>query len=284
MRKASFVRATVVALVLLLLMTSTAFAQAAGPATAGTTEDRTEEAKGLFAAGKASFDAGRYNDARDYFTRSHAISGKPGLLYNIALAADRAREDDAALEAYEKYLTQVPDAENRAEVERRVTALREAKARREATLAKPEAAPAPEPVAPEPAAEAPAPIPTPDLAATGDASQNGPRDATRPSLAQWIAVGASGAVLVTGGVLLGLALSDKSTVENAEDGTRLDAIEAAHDRVPTFSTVGGILLGAGVAGLAASITWIVIDAGNETRGGNVALRVGPGVVQLEGRL
>jgi len=107
-------------------------------------DDRTEEAKGLFAAGRAAFDAGRYEDALDYFERSHAISKKPGLLYNIGLSHDRLRNDEKALAAYDAYLAAVPEAENRATVETRAAAIRAALARREPA---PTAAPAPAEVA-----------------------------------------------------------------------------------------------------------------------------------------
>ena len=109
----------------------------ADPAAAATGEDRTEEAKGLFNAGRAAFDAGRYVDALDYFQRAYGISGRAGLLYNIALAFDRMREDERALAAYEQYLTQAPDAPNRVEVETRAAAIRAALQRRQEPAAKP---------------------------------------------------------------------------------------------------------------------------------------------------
>jgi tetratricopeptide (TPR) repeat protein len=130
-------------------------AQQSSPAAPATSEDRTEEAKGLFNAGRASFDAGRYADALEYFQRSYAISGKPALLYNIGLAFDRLREDEKALQAYDQYLTQAPDAPNRSEVETRAAAIREALSRRQAAPAA--TAPTPEQTAhAAPSATAPA--------------------------------------------------------------------------------------------------------------------------------
>ena len=134
---------------------------AASAASAPSEEDRTEEAKGLFLAGRASFDAGRYADALDYFRRSYAISQRPELLYNIGIAQDRQRDDEHALQSYEAYLAALPNAPNRAEVEKRAAAIREAlQARKEqgedqsaATVPTPEqTAQAAQPAKPQPSA------------------------------------------------------------------------------------------------------------------------------------
>ncbi|UJR81862.1 tetratricopeptide repeat protein [Sandaracinus amylolyticus] len=84
-----------------------------------------EEARQLFLAGQTAYDAGRYEAALDYFTRAHALSGRPGLLFNIASASERLRRDDEALRAYEEYLRVMPDASNREFAEQRIAFLRE---------------------------------------------------------------------------------------------------------------------------------------------------------------
>jgi tetratricopeptide (TPR) repeat protein len=80
-------------------------------------------ARNLFNAGKVAFDAGDYRDALQFFEQAYARSQRPGLLYNIGQAADRLRMDARALEAFRGYLQQLPDAENRTEVENRIRAL-----------------------------------------------------------------------------------------------------------------------------------------------------------------
>jgi tetratricopeptide (TPR) repeat protein len=82
-----------------------------------------EVARGLFQAGKAAYEAGKYEDALSFFEQAHARSGRPQLLFNIGQAADRLRRDEKALEAFRAYLAQVPDAANRIEVEARVRQL-----------------------------------------------------------------------------------------------------------------------------------------------------------------
>lgn len=83
------------------------------------------EARGLFVAGREAFDAGRYDNALDYFTRAYALSGRSGLLFNIASTAERLRRDDEALRAYEAYLEAMPDAPNREYTQSRIVFLRD---------------------------------------------------------------------------------------------------------------------------------------------------------------
>jgi tetratricopeptide (TPR) repeat protein len=102
---------------------------------------------------------------------------------------------------------------------------------------------------------------------------------SKSNTVKWILVSSSAAVAVAGGVFLGLALSDKSKVENAKDGADADEIKSAHDRVPVFSTLGIAMIGVGVAGAAAAVTWMVMD-GREER--EVTVGIGPGSVKVRG--
>lgn len=84
------------------------------------------EARSVFDAGQVAFTDGRYGDALVYFKRSYSLSRRPALLFNIGLCADRLRDDEAAIEAYERYLAEVPSATNRREVDGRLEALHRA--------------------------------------------------------------------------------------------------------------------------------------------------------------
>lgn len=104
----------------------------AAPAAAQTSPAEAE-ARSVFDAGEVAFRDGRFHDALVYFKRSYALSSRPALLFNIGLCHDRLRDDDEAIRAYEQYLTEVPAATNRAEVDDRLGALRAARTRRAAT-------------------------------------------------------------------------------------------------------------------------------------------------------
>jgi len=110
---------------LLALFTVLVFAHA-GAAAAQSDPGRDAEARGLFEAGRAAFDQGRYQDALGYFDRAYQLSRRPQLLYNLGQVHDRLRHDEEALTAFQQYLKQVPGAENRAEVEHRIQAMRQA--------------------------------------------------------------------------------------------------------------------------------------------------------------
>lgn len=121
------------------------------------------EARGLFVAGREAFDAGRYDNALDYFTRAYALSGRPGLLFNIASSAERLRRDEEALRGYQAYLEAMPEAPNREYTEGRIAFLREQlrgeSARAPSVHAASVAAPAPSPPPREVARPAPAAVP-----------------------------------------------------------------------------------------------------------------------------
>lgn len=102
-------------------------------------------------------------------------------------------------------------------------------------------------------AEAPAPPATePQTFAESEPEE----PASSESLLPWVVVAASGAVMITGGVLLGVALSEKADIEDTPKGSRSwSEVESSADRVPVFSTVGAIMLGVGAAGVATGLAW-----------------------------
>jgi tetratricopeptide (TPR) repeat protein len=179
----------------LLLLCSCLMTASAATAQDAANAGRTEEAKGLFAAGRAAFDAGNYVDALNYFQRSYALRGRPELLYNIGIVHDRLRDDEAALKHYDDYLTALPNASNREEVEKRSAAIRAALATRQGQP--PTATPAPTPAQ----TAAAAPVTTTSSPATTNEQTSG--TASSPSVFSrwwfWTVVGA----VVVGGITAG---------------------------------------------------------------------------------
>jgi tetratricopeptide (TPR) repeat protein len=84
---------------------------------------RDQEARMLFEAGRVAYAAGRFDDSLGYFQRAYEMSGRPVLLYNVGSAADKLRRDAVALDAFRRYLEAMPSAENREEVQSRITVL-----------------------------------------------------------------------------------------------------------------------------------------------------------------
>jgi tetratricopeptide (TPR) repeat protein len=85
----------------------------AATAAAPTQADEDREARFLFEAGRTAYDAGRYREALAHFQGAYDLSLRPQLLYNVGQAADRLRQDEVALDAFERYLSALPVADNR---------------------------------------------------------------------------------------------------------------------------------------------------------------------------
>jgi tetratricopeptide (TPR) repeat protein len=197
------------------------------------------EARALFDAGRAAFSAGRFEEALGHFRRSFELSGRAELHYNVGISADRLRRDAEALEAFRRYLAEVPGAENQEEVEARIAILERELA---SEAVEPEPQPEPEP---DGASEE-----APEEAAQDD---TGPRrDGTGQALG--IAGGViAGVGLVAGAVLGGLALSTDADLgdrcgngcpESELDGLFL--LTALTDASFALSLVGATLLAVGL--------------------------------------
>jgi tetratricopeptide (TPR) repeat protein len=113
----------------MMLTASAASAQAEPASGSAASDERTaasldREARALFEAGREAMTQGRYESALAHFREAYDASGRPELLYNIAVAADRLRRDADALEAYRGFLASLgPGDPNRVDIERRVEVL-----------------------------------------------------------------------------------------------------------------------------------------------------------------
>jgi hypothetical protein len=144
-----------------------------------------EEARRLYAEGKSKYAQAQYLEAVGLFERAYALTEAPALLFNMAQAHRLAGPGHcaSALTLYKSYLGAEPEAENRKEVEERISELGDCSA---------DVRPAP---APAPTGTTPAPSPRP--AAPLPAVKSGSKLPTGPVLM----TGAGAALLVAGGVL-----------------------------------------------------------------------------------
>jgi tetratricopeptide (TPR) repeat protein len=150
------------------------------------------EARAVFMAAEVAFNEGRFESAVQYFLQSFRLSGRPELLYNIGNTYDRLQKPEEALEYFDLYLRQRPNAENNKQVEARTRLLRRAVDER-AMFPNSAAPPVPTPEetaqAQVAAFEAPAPVSAPPAAIA-------PTSEGDSSWLLWTGVGAS-AVIVT---------------------------------------------------------------------------------------
>jgi tetratricopeptide (TPR) repeat protein len=216
-----------------------------------------EEARGFFIAGRASYLAGRYDEALERFERSYEMSGRAELLYNIGNAAYKAGKSERALSAYRWFLDKQPASDQRAEVERRIAEL-EAKVSTEPALAAPSAAPGP---------------------ARTEVASRPANVAVTSALAPSLTLAVSGAALVTGVVLAVLGYKAEQRVRNAPDGADWDdySDDAAH--AMPFRIAGIALGAAGAAGTALATWWLVRTRADAP---SAQLSVGLGHVRVQG--
>lgn len=214
-------------------------------------------ARELFAAGMAAVEDSRFDSAVEQFQRAYDLSHRPALLYNVGYAADRARQDEVALQAYEEYVRLAPDGEYRARAETRIAFIAELLA--EAAPTAPEREPAAAPrteAAPASTVEAATEVTAADLSAT---------EVTAADLtgAHWTL--ALGAVLAaSGGTALAFGFVDQDAVENPRSGAPWDEVSAAYERGPALLTTGYVVAAVGLAAVATGIVWAVVGGSEDS--------------------
>lgn len=233
-------------------------AQDASPAgEASPPEANDAVAKGLFQAGAAAFEAGQFEEALRHFEAAYARSPRPKLLFNIGQAADRLRKDEVALDAFRRYLAEVPEAEGREQIEARVRVLEQAVAEREAEASRAAA----QPVEPTPSAgpETTAPASAP----TEPASNAG---ADRPFPWAPVAVLGAGVVAMVAGAAFGMTAKseedDYALLMVADEASAREASALLED-AEGHATLANVLLGAGAALTAVSTVWLVLALGDD---------------------
>ena len=88
------------------------------------TDAQKAEAKQHFVDGRERYADGQFNEAADHFIKAYDLTHAPELLYNLARCYEHLGEKERAADQYEMYLRMSPDAEDRAEVEKKIEELR----------------------------------------------------------------------------------------------------------------------------------------------------------------
>lgn len=102
---------------LALALTGATLASSLSMSTAVAQDDR---ARFHFQAGTSYYEAGDYEDALREFDRAYALSQRHQLLYNLSLCHQQLGNLDEAANFLERYLNQVEEIPNRANLERRL--------------------------------------------------------------------------------------------------------------------------------------------------------------------
>jgi tetratricopeptide (TPR) repeat protein len=199
----------------------------------------TVKARELYQRATRAYNLQKFDQALTLFQQAYEEKDDPAILFNIGQCQRQLDQFDAAARSYRAYLTQAPQAPNRADVEARIGEMerlaREQAANRPATGAAPPLTASPAPIAPPPASAVVMSAP--------------PSRGSRTLRLAGLGAGTGGvALLVLGGVFAGLS---KSAGDDAYRGPVYDY--AADQRQKNLRaadiacfTIGGAAVVAGV--------------------------------------
>jgi hypothetical protein len=155
-----------------------------GAASARAQQPDYEAAKRHFLTGKDLFEKRDYLRAAAEFEAAYEITKDPVVLFNVGESYEKAGKLDESMRAYEGYLAGTPTAQDREDVERKITELKKKKSQPPPTGGGEVKVPPPT------GGENPPPPP-----GTGEEGSSGLR------IAGWVGVGLTAALVVTGGML-----------------------------------------------------------------------------------
>ena len=226
-----------------------------------------ERALQLFEQSVAAYQQGELQQAVDLLVEARGLYSEPVLSYNLGRAYEGLGRSNEAADAYQQYLDQAPDAEDRGAIEQRIVTLRNAVAERERLEREQELA--------QEAASRPPSVVVPPATARNDA-QGG------VDIAPWIVAG-SGVVVIGLGGVFGL-LSQASRDEAVADPVHTSAMESfatAEDQ----AVLANVLFVAGGVIAAVGVVWAIVDLAGDSEGeSDVAVVVGPMSVSVRARL
>ncbi|MFT5356214.1 MAG: tetratricopeptide (TPR) repeat protein [Polyangiales bacterium] len=245
------------------------------PETRSDQESGEAEARSHFAAGFSYFQEARYDDALTEFGRAYELSSRPALLFNMSQCYERLGRLDEAIRYLEQFITSNPPPADRAFQERRLANLR---ARQQGTGT---------PDIEEPG-ELIAPDSVRDVASTPGVTTESPMEPAeltpdrlgiaaphslshRPLAYAFLGIGAAG--LITMGVAGGLALSEKSRLQ---DDCVAGCEESETTSLRTRALVADIGLGLGIAGAAIGLILLLTsDDDDNDASAQVVPSIGP---------
>jgi tetratricopeptide (TPR) repeat protein len=233
-----------------------------GLAHAQSEAEKRQQAKEHYEIGTRFFDVGKYGESVKEYEAAYLLTGDAKLLYNIGQAYRLWDHPEEALRVYKNYLRQQPDAQNRADVEKKIADLERVveDRRRGAGVQPAEVAPSPLPVVQPPPPVAPPPVSPPPYSprpgAEGESSPAGtivaepPPAEPPPPRRAWLTyslLGAGGACLLTAAIAGAVGASKAKKLRDASQNR--EPFDPAVEQ--NGKTANAVAVLAGIAGLAA---------------------------------
>jgi len=218
-----------------------------------------DAAKAHFLAGSAYYEQANYGDAVKEFIEAHRLSKRPDLLYNISVCYERLGRWDDAIASLQQYLSERPDAPDRAVIESRIKNYEQ---RRDQEAAAHAAATPPPVVAPPPVTPPP----------------------PRRHVASWIVGGIGAGLLIAAlgtGVTAHLAYNDLVTKCGGTvcPGDKTLEDEASFGRALTIST--DVLIGVGAATFATGVILFIVEARKKPAAAHAWIAPSPGGLRVQ---
>jgi tetratricopeptide (TPR) repeat protein len=229
----------------------------AGSADAQEAEDTSgAEARALVLTREAlqRYQDGELDQAVQLLTEARALHpGEPLLLYNLARAYEGLGRLVEARDAYAGYLVEAPDAPERGAVEVRIASIDRSLAER-------------------------ARLEEEERTARLEAERARREAARGPSVAPWIVLSAGAAVLAVGGVLSGVAVSERdAALATMVHGERASHFATAEDH----ALAANVLFAAGGTVALVAVIWGIVDLATASAPSEaVALRLDGGTLAL----
>jgi hypothetical protein len=228
-----------------------------------------ERAHTVFLSGKGFLDESNYDKAISYFKDAYSIDcSVHGILPIIATAYERKGDKAEAIHALGEYILRVPNTPDREVIERRIRNLREQLAQEKPTATGVTTAPTGTTTGvPTTTATAPPTDTTSTATATPPTASTGslpPPSGGGHTLPPWIVVGAGGALVVAGAVMLVVGSGNVTTANNAcpsHVGCPQSVANSGNTgrTLESVGIIGGI---AGVVGVGAGLVWHFTEGGS----------------------
>ncbi|MGE0788567.1 MAG: hypothetical protein AB7S26_23020 [Sandaracinaceae bacterium] len=190
------------------------------------------------------YDEGRFAEAAAQFEEAYDLSRRPELLYNAYIAFRDAHNSSGAARMLELYLSRVPDAPDRVNLEARLTQLRRAIEEEERSQRDLESA----------TANAMA-----ERARAEEEARRRAEAEAQPEVWPWVIFGVGAAAAIAGGIVGGVALADTNALlDDCTDGRcRMDQanLDEARDGAKGIALAADLLM---FGGGAVAVTGLIL--------------------------
>jgi len=235
-------------------------------------DDGRERALEYFRLSVAEYEAGHFEEAAQLLRSALRLHDDPMLHYNLARALEGSGDMSGAVESFETYLEQRPDAPDRGAVESRLTTLRRQLREREQLERERDEARARAGGDGDEGSEV-----EEDEAYDEGAPDDGGGGSV--NIAPWLVAGAGVAVV---GVGFAFAAVGQSKHDEAVANPEHRMASELSGQADTFATLANVFFVVGGVAAAAGIVWGILTLGGDDDDASASLGIGPGSVAVRG--